>query len=324
MQNCADKTQRGDYGKVAVLMGGASAEREVSLASGAAIHDALVRQGIDAHKIDVDKNIIRHLMNGGFDRAFIALHGRGGEDGVIQGALETLNMPYTGSGVLGSALAMDKIRCKWIWRQHGLPTPMFREISEESDLQGIEEAFGFPVMIKPVREGSSCGASKVLAKQDLKAAWLGARQYDERVMCEQWVGGGDYTVSILDDMALPIIKIETERDFYDYQAKYIDQETRYICPCELSLENERLIRSMAAQAFASVNASGWGRVDILMDERGQAGLIDVNTIPGMTPHSLVPMAAKQAGMDFDSLVINILDTSVPVAMRDEQGQGLTS
>ena len=298
------------YGKVAVLMGGRSAEREISLQTGAAIHEALRRKGVDAHPIDVDEKIIHTLIEGGFDRAFIALHGRGGEDGVIQGALETLNMPYTGSGVLGSALSMDKIRCKWIWAQHGLATPKFRELLSVADLQAARDELQFPVMVKPAREGSSYGASKAASPEDLAEAWRQARRYDERVLCEQWLTGGDYTVSIIDGAALPAIKIETKREFYNYQAKYLDDDTRYLCPCGLSEDQEKALGEAALRGFDAVGASGWGRVDLLMDEDDRFSLIDVNTVPGMTSHSLAPMAAKQAGIDFDSLALRVLATSL--------------
>ena len=298
------------YGKVAVLLGGSSAEREISLQTGAAILAALRRQGIDAREIDVDEKVIINLVDGNFDRAFVALHGRGGEDGVIQGALETLSLPYTGSRVLGSALSMDKVRCKWIWQCHGLPTPEFRQIHSAEDLKAIPEELGFPIMVKPVHEGSSCGAGKVTSKEGLLEAWRNAAEYDDRVMCERWITGGDYTVTILNGVALPAIKIETDREFYDYQAKYLDDDTRYICPCGLAEEIETEIADISLRAFNSIGASGWGRVDILLDENNRPYLIDVNTIPGMTGHSLTPMAARQAGIDFDSLVLQILDTSM--------------
>ena len=308
------------YGKVAVLLGGHSAERHISLKTGAAIHAALRRMGINAHKIDVDKKVIVQLIEGGFDRAFVALHGRGGEDGVIQGALETLNIPYTGSRVLGSALSMDKVRCKWIWQRHGLPTPKFKEINSEADLETIRDEFEFPVMLKPVHEGSSYGICKVTSQDDLKEAWVTAGKYDDCVMCEQWITGGDYTVSILNGVALPVIKIETDRDFYNYQAKYVDDDTRYICPCGLPENHEKSMGEIAIQAFDSIDASGWGRVDIMVDESGRPYVIDVNTIPGMTTRSLVPMAAMQAGIDFDSLVLQILDTSMPARNNIAPGE----
>ena len=307
------QVQNGRYGKVAVLMGGRSAEREISLQTGAAILAALRRQGVDAWEIDAGETVVGDLVSGGFDRVFNALHGRGGEDGVIQGALEALNLPYTGSGVLGSALSMDKMRCKWIWQRLGLPTPDFKLVRCEQDLDAAAQELGFPLMMKPVHEGSSLGAAKVVAGEDLRQAWVNAARYDDEVICERWMPGGDYTVGILDGHALPAIKIETDREFYDYQAKYLDDDTRYLCPCGLPQELEAELAGLALQAFDAIGAGGWGRVDIMLDENRRPGLIDVNTVPGMTGHSLVPMAARRTGMDFDNLVLRVLDTSVPVS-----------
>lgn len=306
------------YGKVAVLMGGRSAEREISLQTGAAILEALRRQGVDAWKIDAGDMVVSDLIEGGFERVFIALHGRGGEDGVIQGALEAMNLPYTGSNVLGSALSMDKVRCKWIWQSLGLPTPDFKRIRRVEDLDDVVAELGLPLMMKPVHEGSSCGAGKVISAEGLREAWLNAVEYDDDVMCEQWMPGGDYTVAVLNGHALPAIKIETDRDFYDYQAKYLDEDTRYLCPCGLPQELENEIADIALNAFDSIGASGWGRVDLLLDANGRPYLIDVNTVPGMTGHSLVPMAARQAGIGFDRLVMEVLDTSMPVARTDNR------
>lgn len=302
----------GRYGKVAVLMGGRSAEREISLQTGAAILAALRRKGVDAHEIDAGETVVSDLVEGGFDRVFNALHGRGGEDGVIQGALEMLNLPYTGSGVLGSALSMDKVRCKWIWQRLGLPTPDFTLVRSEQDLDTAARELGFPLMLKPVHEGSSLGAARVGAREDLRRAWNNASRYDDDVICERWMPGGDYTVGILHGQALPAIKIETDREFYDYQAKYLDDDTRYLCPCGLPQELEAELAGLALQAFDAIGAGGWGRVDILLDENHRPGLIDVNTVPGMTGHSLVPMAASCTGLDFDNLVLRVLDTSMRV------------
>ena len=303
------ETRNGRYGKVAVLMGGRSAEREISLQTGAAILAALRRQGVDAWEIDAGEGVVSDLAGGGFERVFNALHGRGGEDGVIQGALEALGLPYTGSGVLGSALSMDKVRCKWIWQRLGLPTPEFKLIRSEQDLDAAAQELGLPLMMKPVHEGSSLGAARVAAAEDLAQAWANASGYDDRVICERWMPGGDYTVGILHGHALPAIKIETEREFYDYQAKYLDDDTRYLCPCGLPQELEAELAGLALQAFDAIGAGGWGRVDILLDENRRPSLIDVNTVPGMTGHSLVPMAASRAGLDFDNLVLRVLDTS---------------
>ena len=306
-----EHTKNRRYGKVAVLMGGRSAEREISLRTGMAILAALRRQGVDAWEIDAGDTVVSDLVEGGFDRVFNALHGRGGEDGVIQGALETLGLPYTGSRVLGSALSMDKARCMWIWQRLGLPTPGFRLIRAEADLHAAAEELGLPLMVKPVHEGSSLGAAKVAAAQGLKEAWLNAARYDDKVMCERWIQGGDYTVGILNGHALPAIKIETDREFYDYHAKYLAGDTRYLCPCGLSQEKEDELAALALQAFDSIGAGGWGRIDILLDENERPYLIDANTVPGMTDHSLVPMAARQAGLEFDELVLRVLDTSMP-------------
>ena len=262
-----EHTKNRRYGKVAVLMGGRSAEREISLQTGMTILAALRRQGVDAWEIDAGETVVNDLVEGGFDRVFNALHGRGGEDGVIQGALETLGLPYTGSRVLGSALSMDKVRCKWIWQRLGLTTPGFKLIRSEEDLHAAAQELGLPLMMKPVHEGSSLGAAKVVAAQGLKEAWLNATRYDNEVMCERWISGGDYTVGILNGHALPAIKIETDREFYDYQAKYLDDDTRYLCPCGLSQEKEAEMAGLALKAFDSIGAGGWGRIDILLDDK---------------------------------------------------------
>ncbi|MEX2354050.1 MAG: D-alanine--D-alanine ligase [Gammaproteobacteria bacterium] len=298
------------YGRVAVLMGGSSAEREVSIETGTAVHAALCRQGIDASMFDTGKQSLQAFLEQGFDRAFIALHGRGGEDGVIQGALQAMGIPYTGSGVIGSALGMDKVRSKLIWIASGLATPGFVEINAESDLEKVETELGLPVIIKPVHEGSSCGATKVKNRDELKPAWEKARDLDDRVLAETWVEGVEYTVAILGNSVLPFIRLETPREFYDYEAKYIEDTTQYICPAGLSSEAESTLATMVTAAFAAVGASGWGRIDFIIDGSGKAWLIEVNTVPGMTSHSLVPMSAKQAGIDFDSLVMSILETSM--------------
>jgi D-alanine-D-alanine ligase len=298
------------FGKVAVLMGGTSAERKISLETGNAVCESLLRSGIDAHPIDTRDSFITRLIDGRFARAFIALHGRRGEDGVMQGALQTLDIPYTGSGVLGSALAMDKVRTKWIWQRHGLPTPESVEIRSAEDLGAAGDRLGFPLMMKPVHEGSSCGASRVASAAELEAAWEKARRLDARVMAERWIDGTEYTASILQGADLPLIRLETPREFYDYEAKYLADSTRYLCPCGLDEETERELRELAWQAFSLVDASGWGRVDLIADRSGAPWLIEVNTIPGMTSHSLVPMAARQAGIDFDELVVRILESSL--------------
>ena len=299
------------FGKVAVLYGGLSAEREVSLKSGGAVLDALLRRGVDAHGVDlVDSSVLEQLKAGGFARVFIALHGRGGEDGVIQGALETLGLPYTGSGVLGSALGMDKVRCKQLWQAIGLPTPGFLVLEDEADLELVEARLGFPVMIKPAHEGSSIGMSKVERATELQAAWRAATQFDRAVLAETWITGAEYTAAILGEQGLPLIRLETPRAFYDYDAKYRANDTRYHCPCGLPEGQEQELIRLAQRAFRAVAASGWGRVDLMCDSAGAPYLIEVNTVPGMTDHSLVPMAARAAGIDFEALVLRILEHSL--------------
>lgn len=298
------------FGKVAVLLGGTSAEREISLETGNAVHAALCRKGVDAYTVDTKIQPLSFLLDEGFDRAFIALHGRGGEDGVIQGALQAVGIPYTGSGVLGSALALDKVRSKLIWQARDIPTPRFIEVESRSDLQQIAEVLGFPVMMKPVQEGSSCGAMRVTSQNDLERAWDKSKKFDNRVMAEQWIDGAEYTAGILQGRVLPFIRLETPREFYDYEAKYIEDTTSYICPCGLDISVEKRLGKLMFDAFSSLDASGWGRVDFIIDQNEQPWLIEVNTVPGMTSHSLVPMAAEQAGISFDDLVIKILETSL--------------
>ncbi len=292
------------------MMGGSSAEREISLQSGQAVFEALQRQKVDAHIVDPQENLMTQLATGNFDRVFIALHGRGGEDGLMQGLLETLELPYTGSGVLGSSLAMDKCRSKRVWQSHELPTPAFVELNEHSDRENVVEYLGLPLIVKPVREGSSYGASKVKELGELKNAWRQAHKYDERVMAESWVVGSEYSVSILGDDVLPMVRLETPREFYDYEAKYIADTTQYHCPCGLDTDVERELGKLAFEAFKALDASGWGRIDFILDAENKPWLIEVNTIPGMTSHSLVPMSAKQAGMSFDDLTLRILAASL--------------
>ena len=302
--------QASDFGKVAVLMGGQSAERAISLESGNAVFTALSKQGVDAHAIDFDFQSLNKLISEKFDRVFIALHGRGGEDGAVQGALESIGLAYTGSNVLASALAMDKILSKSIWRDKGLPTPAAVELQQNTDWDHVVEQLGLPIMVKPVNEGSSIGASKVTAAGDLPSAWAQASEYDDRVMAEAWIEGDEYTVPILNDRVLPIIKLETKRDFYNYQAKYEDDDTQYICPCGLNEQFEQSLGNLSLQACTALNVGAWARVDLLVDSKQQPWLIEINTVPGMTSHSLVPMAAKQAGISFEQLVIQILASSL--------------
>ena len=293
------------FGKVAVLFGGTSAEREVSLNSGARVLAALRGQGIDAHPYDPAEQPLDALK--GFDRAFIALHGRHGEDGTIQGALEVMHIPYTGPGVLASALAMDKFRSKLIWQAAGLPVPEYALLDAGSDFADVEEQLGLPLFVKPAREGSSIGVTKVKAPGALRAAFAEAARHDPLVIAEKGVMGGEYTVGILGDEAFPIIKIEPATEFYDYEAKYNRDDTRYLCPCGLPEAKEKLIRSQALEAFRILGGRGWGRVDFLMDEEGNHYFLEANTAPGMTDHSLVPMAARVAGLEYPALVRRVLE-----------------
>ncbi len=305
------QVQAKDFGKVAVLMGGWSAEREVSLKSGEAVLNALLEQNIDAHKIDVNREtIFDDLKNGQFDRVFIVLHGPGGEDGVIQSVLEVLQLPYTGSGVLASAIAMDKLRCKELMQGAGLPTPAYMRLDESTDMSYVGATLGFPIMVKPTLEGSSLGMSKVDEEKALNTAWEVAAKFGNTVLAEQWVQGNEYTVAILGRTPLPVIRLETKRDFYDYAAKYDDDDTLYHCPCGLTNDEESQLQRLALSAFDAVGAKGWGRVDIMSDEEGKPSVIEINTVPGMTSHSLVPMAAKAKGYSFNELVFNILSQTL--------------
>jgi D-alanine-D-alanine ligase len=301
-----------EFGKVAVLMGGTSAEREVSLKSGAAVLKALQERGVDAHAVDVGPEALVQLMNGGFDRAFVILHGRGGEDGTMQGALELLGLPYTGSGVMASALGMDKWRSKMLWQAAGMPVPDYCLLEADSDFDAVVAKLGLPLFVKPASEGSSVGISKVSQREELEAAYNEAAKYDRLVLAEQCVGGGEYTVATVGGEVLPVVKIEPAGEFYDYNAKYLSDETAYRCPCGLSAEKEAELQALAAKAFEVLGCRGWGRIDILLDEVEQPYLLEANTLPGMTDHSLVPMAAKTAGMRFDELVWHILETSMDV------------
>jgi len=304
MSSTADK-----FGKVALLLGGQSAEREISLKSGDAVLSTLKRRGVDVHALDTaEVGILERLRTDGFARAFIILHGRGGEDGQIQGALETIGLPYTGSGVLGSALGMDKYRCKTLWQGCGLPTAEFALLRREADLMQAD-ALGFPLMIKPANEGSSIGMARADDPEGLADAWRAAAEYDALVLAERWISGPEYTCAVLGGEALPLIRLETPHAFYDYAAKYFADTTKYICPCGLHPAEESRLQAMCLDAFDAIGASGWGRVDFMLDGDGRPCLLEVNTVPGMTDHSLVPMAAKAHGLNFDSLVWRILETS---------------
>jgi len=296
------------FGKVAVLLGGRSAEREISLISGTAVLEALRSRGVDAHAFDPAERPLEQLR--GHDRAFVVLHGRGGEDGTIQGALEWLGIPYTGSGVLGSALAMDKVRTKQLWQSVGIPTPEWIEIDDVADLAKVR-LVDAPLAVKPAREGSSIGITKVTKASELEQAWRAAAALDPSVVVERWVEGDEYTASIVDDQALPLIKLETPNvEFYDYQAKYFREDTVYRCPAGLPEARERALAALCLRAFHAVGASGWGRVDLMVDRNDEPWLLEVNTVPGMTSHSLVPMAAAARGIGFEDLCLRILEPTL--------------
>lgn len=301
------------FGKVAVLLGGKSAEREVSLDSGKAVLEALVRSGVNAEAFDPQERSVTELVN--YDRAFIVLHGRGGEDGQIQGTLEWLNLPYTGTGVQGSAIGMDKVKTKQVWQGSELPTAPYRIVTKDSDLDPIVESIGLPFIIKPVHEGSSIGMSKVERKEDFAAAIAKATEHDAVVMAEKWITGREFTIVILNGEALPIIRLEPPKDvaFYDYEAKYNRNDVQYGIPCGLSEDEEKRLQALCLRAFQAVGASGWGRIDAMQDEQGNFWLLEVNTVPGMTSHSLVPKAAKAVGYSFDELCVAILEQTLTAA-----------
>ena len=290
-------------------MGGRSAEREISLKSGTMVLNALKKKGLDAHAFDPRDSGLETLKAQRFERAFIALHGRFGEDGTVQGALEYLGIPYTGSGVMASALAMDKWRTKLLWRAAGLPTPGYELITDATDFADLAARLGLPLMVKPAREGSSIGMSKVTAVEKIAPACELAARYDDVVIAERFIDGMELTAGILGEAALPLIRLETPREFYDYEAKYFADDTRYICPCGLPAAQERSIQQTALEAFRVLGCSGWGRVDGMLDRGGTLHLLEVNTIPGMTDHSLVPMAARAAGISFEDLCVRILETA---------------
>lgn len=299
-----------DFGKVAVLMGGSAAEREVSLRSGQAVYTALKNQGIDAIAIDVTANPIQALAGLHIDRVFNIIHGRGGEDGVLQAVLEALGLPYTGSGVMASALSMDKLRTKLCWQGMGLSTPQWFVMQNQQDIDACIAKLGFPVIVKPAQEGSSIGMSKASNREELIAALQTALPYHCDVYAEQWVQGNEYTVGVLDGEALPAIRLQTPNEFYDFDAKYRANTTQYHCPCGLTAEREQQLQALAVKACQGLDVKGWARVDVFIDANDVAQLIEVNTVPGMTDHSLVPMAAKAAGIDFNELVWRILETSL--------------
>jgi len=295
-----------DFGRVAVLFGGTSAEREVSLVSGQAVLSALQQAGVNAEAFDPATRNISEIK--AYDRAFIVLHGRGGEDGTMQGALELLGVPYTGSGVLASALGMDKTRTKQLWLGCGLPTPPYARLNANTHFAQVVADLGLPLMVKPAREGSSIGMRKVETLEDLQPAYAFAAQYDSEIIAEKWVTGKEYTIVLLGEKALPVIRLQPHQShgFYDFDAKYKANDTQYLCPCGLSVEDEQALQTLALQAFDKVGAKGWGRIDAMRDEQGNFWLLEVNTVPGMTDHSLVPMAARAAGLSFQQLVLSIL------------------
>jgi D-alanine-D-alanine ligase len=299
------------FGKVAVLLGGTSSERDISLLTGEAVYQALLRKGVNAHRVDPASDFPAALLRPGFNRAWIALHGRGGEDGTMQGLLTCLGLAFTGSGVLGSAIAMDKLRTKRLLSAVGVPTPEFRVLRNERDFGPTIADLDLPLIVKPACEGSSIGMSKVQRAEDLPHAFATAARFGGEVFAEQWVEGAEYTAAVLHGQVLPLIRIEAKAIFYDYQAKYFSDETRYLCPCGLAPETEKRFAAVSATAFEAVGASGWGRVDFMVGPDGQAKVLEINTVPGMTSHSLVPMAAAAAGIGFDDLVWQILETSFP-------------
>jgi len=314
LNNKTSQVKPEDLGKVAVLMGGWSAEREVSLRSGEAVLNALLEKKVDAHKIDVKReSIFDELKHGSYDRVFIILHGPGGEDGSMQSVLEIMELAYTGSGVFASAIEMDKLRCKELLQGSGLPTPAYMKLEKTTDMNYVGATLGFPIMVKPTLEGSSIGMSKVNEEAGLYKAWEVAADFGDTVLAEQWVHGKEYTVAILGETALPVIRLETKREFYDYAAKYDDDDTQYHCPCGLNSEEESQLQRLALAAFAAAGAKGWGRVDIMCDEEGKPSVIEINTVPGMTSHSLVPMAAKANNISFEELVYSILSQTLEEA-----------
>ncbi|MDE1166846.1 MAG: D-alanine--D-alanine ligase [Pseudomonas sp.] len=299
-----------DFGRVAVLFGGKSAEREVSLKSGNAVLEALQAGGVDAFGIDVGDDFLTRLTTEKIDRAFIILHGRGGEDGSMQGLLECLGIPYTGSGILASALAMDKLRTKQVWQSLGISTPHHAVLESEADCICAGRELGFPLIVKPGHEGSSIGMAKVTSVEELIGAWKAASTYDSQVLVEQWIQGPEFTIATLRGQVLPPIALGTPHTFYDYDAKYVANDTQYRIPCGLSAEKEAELIDLTARACDAIGITGWGRLDVMQDEQGRFWLLEVNTAPGMTDHSLVPMAARAAGLDFQQLVLAILAASV--------------
>lgn len=307
-----DVSTRKALGRVAVFMGGDSAEREVSLKSGRAILNALLAVGVDAFGLDARGNLLKVVAESDFDRVFIALHGRGGEDGTLQAILSQADIPFTGSETLASALAMDKLRSKYVFAGCGLPTPRFRAMASVAEADAVLAELAVPLSVKPSREGSSIGIRKVRTREELVEAYEAASELDPEVLVEEWIEGPEYTVSVLQDRALPAIGLSTDHDFYDYDAKYVSNDTRYQIPCGLSPELELKLHELAVDSMRVLGCRSWGRVDIMQDVDGAFWILEVNTVPGMTDHSLVPMSAKAAGISFEELVVRILkDTLEP-------------
>lgn len=299
-----------DFGRVAVFFGGESAEREVSLNSGKMVLQALLDAGVDAFGVDTKGNWLAKFLTEKVDRVFNILHGRGGEDGCIQGLLETLKIPYTGSGILASALAMDKLRTKQIWSSFGLPTPRYAMLVTEEDCNQVADRLGFPLIVKPSHEGSSVGMAKVNTLVELIDAWREALIYDKEVLVEEWITGAEFTVSMVDNEVLPAIRLGTTHSFYDYDAKYIAADTVYQIPCGLDEQKEDELKALVKKSCQLINVEGWGRVDVMQNQQGDFYLLEVNTAPGMTDHSLVPMAARAIGMNYQQLVLTILGTTL--------------
>jgi D-alanine-D-alanine ligase len=310
-------SQAADFGAVAVLLGGGSSEREISLLTGKAVLAALKRRGVNAIAFDPAQRPLAELAQLAIDRVWIALHGPGGEDGTLQGALEFMGVPYTGSGVTGSAIGMDKLRSKRLAQAAGVATPEFVVLHDAADLDLALQRLGLPLIVKPATQGSSVGMTRVERAEELPEAWKNARRVESTVFVEQWIRGGEYTVGILQGEALPSIRIETPRSFYDYEAKYLRDDTRYFCPSGLSVPAEQQLGKLALTSFEACGAQGWGRADFMLDASGRPLLLEINTVPGMTDHSLVPMAARTAGIDFDQLVWQVLETSLTRTRIDE-------
>jgi len=298
------------FGQVALVVGGESGEREVSLRGGRAVAAAMEKLGVQFSIVDGPRRLLEHVAAGHYDRVFNLLHGRGGEDGTLQGALSIYGVPVTGSGVLASALTMDKLQSKRIFTACGLPTPDWAVARRADDFEQVLKSLAPPLFVKPAREGSSLGMSRITRAEELEPALQKALSHDETVLVERMIGGGEYTAAVLGERVLPLIRLETPREFYDYEAKYESGDTQYRCPCGLDEATEARLAQLCLEAFRVLGASGWGRVDLMMDEHGQPWLLEVNTTPGMTDHSLMPMAAKAAGIEFEELVWRILETSL--------------